>query len=283
MQGPSGLGVDIPGDRHACESRRQGIKRTMSWVVLGSQAPANHVVCCPLAAWFPDELAAKVSTSFRPIGSWVNLISSSSRYLAHLSVKAKWFLESPGSKGPVAPSGPSRLESNVNKPLRKPRPLASKSPPAPWFLGQSASSLESCVGPQVPWPHVLKGAGDLGGWAPSTTLETGSLGPTLSREQGDLGDPAPSTTLETGSLGPRLSRDQGDLGDEESGGLGVFPATPGVARGFLVWPLQGQKRRGKWAREPAGVSPTSGAGGAPKGAGRGPQFVPRPGTTLWHM
>ena len=71
----------------------------MSLVILGSQAPMNHALCCPLVAWSFVVIGVKVSTSIGAHGSWVSLISSSSPDLAHLSATGKWFLEYPGSKG----------------------------------------------------------------------------------------------------------------------------------------------------------------------------------------
>ena len=150
----------------------------MSLAVLGPQAPTNHALGCPLVARSLVVLGAKVSTSFGRMVPGFSLISSSSRYLAHLSATGKWFLESPGSKGPVAPIDQSKLEPKVNKATAEAKPACAQ---------VATSAL-------VPWSLWHQAGND--------ALVPRFLGLTFSREQGTVAAGCPRSPWKLGPLVP---------------------------------------------------------------------------------
>ena len=154
--------------------------------VLGSQAPTDHAPGCPLAAWSIVHLAAKISTSYRPDGSWANLISSSSRYLARLSAKVKWFLESPGSKDLWHQSANRHLNPRSTRQRRSQARLR--------------PSRHQQLGPLVAWHQ-----------AGNDALVPRFLGFTFSREQGTVAAGYPRSPWKLGPLVPGPANDPGSI------------------------------------------------------------------------
>ena len=269
----------------------------MSRAVLGPQAPTNHAIGCPLAAWSLVDLAAKISTSCWPDGSWAHLISSSSRYLARLRRQGKMVPRIPWFQGPVAPIGQSKLEPKVNKVAQKPSPLAPKSPPAPWSLGhlvaqssrRNALVLGSLVTrslgsrSQARLRSIALALGPLVAWhqAGNDVLVPRFLGLTFSREQGTVAAGYPRSPWKLGPLVPGPAKDPGSIANLMTWSLDRI--------GNLITGNRSRDRRVgcRWPssrRAPilARQSPRAGQGGS-QDPGCGPQFVPRRGTTLWHM
>ena len=164
--------INIPAHRGARASREQCPRRSL--------IPRHQQTMLGAVPWQLGPLSTSLPrfpTSIRPDGSWVNLISSSSQYLARLSAKAKWFLESPGSKGPVAPIHQGKLETEVNKPAGCTKAKAACDQVAtnalvPWSLGiklglmpWSPGSLAArSQGSKGPWWLVT--LDHLGNWVP---------------------------------------------------------------------------------------------------------------------
>jgi hypothetical protein len=162
--------------------------------VLGPQAPINHAPGCPLAAWLIVDLAAKISTSYRPDGSSANLISSSSRYLARLSAKAKWLLESLGSKDLWHQSANRGLNPRSTRQRRSQACLR--------------PSRHQRLGPLVPWsldPLVARHQ------AGNDALVPRFLGLTFSREQGTVAAGYPRSPWKLGPLVPGPANDPGSI------------------------------------------------------------------------